>query len=173
MSLKLENTVYHWLKILRIPVASTFVKEKLLSHSDYPSLVSVTDLLDELAIENASIVVDKERVNELPVPFLAHTPGSKGGLIIVTNVKQLLESRPSFLTEWDGVALMAEKPGVFKNAENDKWLAMEQKKKQVIGITAMGFISLAAFAVAINFSWIMIVLLITTLVGIGIAILIA
>lgn len=47
-----EHLVYRWMHHLKIPVSSDYIKEKLLAHSDYPSLVSITDILDELNIQN-------------------------------------------------------------------------------------------------------------------------
>jgi ABC-type bacteriocin/lantibiotic exporter with double-glycine peptidase domain len=61
-----------WLQKLNIPVSARYIKEKFLSHPDYPSLLSITDSLNELGIENAALVVDKEKLNEIPIPFLAH-----------------------------------------------------------------------------------------------------
>jgi len=40
---------------MNIPVSKTFLREQLLSHPDYPSLLSITDTLNELHIENTAL----------------------------------------------------------------------------------------------------------------------
>src|SRR5579885_2504046 len=46
-----EHLVYRWLRLMKIPVSKMFLKQQLLSRPDYPSLVSITNTLDELNIE--------------------------------------------------------------------------------------------------------------------------
>ena len=62
MSRQLENLIASWLHHLKIPISSQYIKEKLLSHPDYPSLLSITDTLDEMGIDNAALVVDNRKL---------------------------------------------------------------------------------------------------------------
>ena len=80
MKNELTKPVHRWLKQLSIPVTQKFVDEKLLSHPDYPSLASITSLLDELGVDNGAYVVNIEKLNMLPFPILIHTV-DKGGEI--------------------------------------------------------------------------------------------
>ena len=172
MSRRLENLIVRWLHHLGIPVSSHFVKEKLLSHSDYPSLLSITDALDELGIENAAFVVDKERLNEVPVPFLAHTTAEGGEFILVTDLKKLLNEQPDFNKHWDGVIVAVEKPERWNNAENAEFLSTEKKQKQFFRLTAVLIIIISAISLWNQFSWQYFGLLITSLAGFGVAVLI-
>lgn len=69
MKPNIEKIVSKWLKKLAIPTSKSFIKKQLRSHPEYPSLVSITDTLDELGIDNASLVVDKERIGEIHFPY--------------------------------------------------------------------------------------------------------
>lgn len=59
MDRQLGNLIISWLQKLNVPVASSFIRRKLLSHPDYPSLVSITDTLDELNMEGKFFAIGK------------------------------------------------------------------------------------------------------------------
>jgi hypothetical protein len=67
MNRKPEHILYRWLRSMKIPVSKMFLKQQLLSHPDYPSLLSITDTLDELNIH-----CGKRWIGKIPIPFLAH-----------------------------------------------------------------------------------------------------
>ncbi|WP_223033648.1 vitamin K epoxide reductase family protein [Hanstruepera marina] len=58
------------LKILKIKHTVVYSKETLLSHPDYPSMISIVDGLDHYGIESAAIKIDKSRLKELPLPCI-------------------------------------------------------------------------------------------------------
>ena len=172
MDVQLHSTIYKWLRLLDIPVAKTFIRDRLMQHPDYPSLACITDVLDGLSIENASLVVDKERFHEIPVPFLAHSKVGGGDFLIVTDSKKLIKEQSDFIEQWDGIAVMAEKPDEFNNYENNKWIAKEKKEKEKVWFAGFTFFSLAAIAIAMNFSWLMLGLIMSTIAGLCVALLI-
>jgi hypothetical protein len=55
MSINLSSTLYKWLRDLEIPISKSYLKQQLLSRPDYPSLLSITDILTDLRIENAAV----------------------------------------------------------------------------------------------------------------------
>jgi hypothetical protein len=72
MATTLNTTLHNWLTELKIPVSKSYLKQQLQSHPDYPSLLSITDTLNELCIDNTAIQIEKEILPEIPTPFIAH-----------------------------------------------------------------------------------------------------
>ncbi|MCC7402318.1 MAG: thioredoxin domain-containing protein [Chitinophagaceae bacterium] len=172
MDCQLGILVISWMQKLNIPVASSFIREKLLSHPDYPSLLSITDTLDELNIENGAFVVEKEKIKEMPVPFLAHTGKRGGEFELITDCTKYIDKNPDFEKQWDGIAVVAEKPERFDNTENKHMLLQEKRKRQVLWFFIFFISGLSLFSVANNFSWQYAGLLLTTIAGLSVAVLI-
>ncbi|TDO28572.1 hypothetical protein [Sediminibacterium goheungense] len=68
MSILLATKQY--LKQLNITINEKYLRKKLLSHPNYPSLVSLTDFLVEHDMEYTAVVGDKNDLNNIPFPFL-------------------------------------------------------------------------------------------------------
>jgi uncharacterized membrane protein len=173
MASNIESSVSQILHTLGIPVATSYLKEKILSHPDYPSLLSISDTLDELGIENASLVVEKNRFRDIPVPFLAHVNSGKGqDFVLVTDTEKLLKKRPDFMNQWQGIVIVAEKPAKFNVSENQQWLDKERKAQRKILLAVTLVISVTAYALTTQFSWLMAALLVNILAGLFVSILI-
>jgi len=166
MSASVSATVYSWLKEMNIPVSKTFIREQLLSHPNYPSLLSITDTLNELQIENTALHIEKEQLPELPAPFLAHINGKGGTFVMVKDGSNPDQQYPGYFERWSGVVMAAEKPGVWNHKENREWLAKESSKRKAILITlaalAVFILSVAVF----SFDGTMIALLLTAAAGV-------
>jgi uncharacterized membrane protein len=165
----LHLLVNQWLHCLNIPVSRGYIKEKLLSHPDYPSLLSISETLDDLAIENAALIVDKEKLNKIPVPFLAHINAEKGNFILVTNTESLLRKQPDFQSSWDGIVIVAEKPAAFKDTVNESWLAKEKRSRQRNTGLIISLAGISIFAALSDFSWFATGLLLAAIAGIFIS----
>lgn len=99
------------------------VEDSLLQNPDYPSIAAVHDVLQEYKVDNMVLQVEKEKLEEIPVPFIAHLRGKTNGFITVTKVsdnniyytaaqslsKIKAMGRPDFEKDWSGVSLLAEK----------------------------------------------------------------
>lgn len=172
MNRHMEDLIVHLLHHLKIPVSAEYIKEKLLTHPYYPSLLSVTDTLEELGIENAALMLDKEELNEIPLPFLAYTTSKGGEFIMVTDLEKLFKEQPDFEEQWNGVVVAVEKPEQWRSEENEKYLAIKQGQRQLMRLSATAIIFLSAFSLWNQFAWQYFGLLITSLVGFGVAVLI-
>jgi uncharacterized membrane protein/protein-disulfide isomerase len=145
MNYSLDQVLSRWFKLLKISVAKSYLKEQLLSHPDYPSLLSITDILDDLNIENSAIEIKKEQLPEIPVPFMAHLKSNGGEFVIVNNRNDLDRQFSKFFERWSGVVVLAEKPDGWQHLENNHSL---QKKKQKTFANAAFITVLAAFIIA-------------------------
>lgn len=136
-----DNTVavtQQLLHTLQIPFSFTGVKEAVKQHPDYPSIAAVHDVVTQYKTENIVLQVDKEKLQEVPVPFVAHLLQKPSGFVTVTRVqankvsylnpgsfkKETTVTTDEFISRWSGVALLAEKNE--KSGEPD----LKQNKKQ-------------------------------------------
>ena len=75
------------LTALKAEVTDRTLENDLLNHPDYPTLLSVTDVLVGYGIENLAFRSSIERIAELPVPFLAQIKGENGHDDLLTVVQ--------------------------------------------------------------------------------------
>lgn len=171
MNSKLSTIVYKWLRRSGIKVSLNYLDQQLQSHPDFPSLASITDTLDELNIDNLSLVVDREKLDQLPVPFLAHNPADRVGFVVVNNSSQIKNDKV-FEKNWDGIVVLAEKPVNWYYAANEKALGNEKKIRKQIILATVVIVFLAAFSLFSQFSVSLAGLLLASIMGLGVAILI-
>lgn len=169
MSAVPEQVVGRWLNIMGIQISQSLLKQQLQSHPDYPSLLSITDILDELGINNAALQIDKERLQEAPLPFLAHY---RNEFLVITDIQTQIKGNPEFEKNWNGTALLAEKPENWRNEENEKALAKENKRRQINLFAILALAVLGGFSLYFGPSWQGAGLLLTGIAGFAIAILI-
>lgn len=129
-----ETVLKTWLNKLNIRVSATLIKKQLKSHPDYPSLASITDVLDHLSIENCALEIKKDELHEIPTPFLAHLKSNGGEFVIVENRDILEQTYPGFFKNWDGIVVVTEKPENWEHRENEQWLQKERKENKVKGL---------------------------------------
>lgn len=104
----LENTLHGWLSLLNIRIPLSRLEELLLSHPEYPSLVSVTDSLDTLGIPNTSLELEEDKLAEMPVPYLVFLYSNGGEFEMVR--KDPFSEIPQFRERWANIVLAAEMP---------------------------------------------------------------
>jgi uncharacterized membrane protein len=111
-----------FLKLLKVKVTNATVDDTLQSHPDWPSLLCISDSLNKWHIPNAAARIDKNDIENLPLPFIAYVHDREYPLAIVTgisdgtveyctkdyNQKKRKKTKEDFLKSWDGVYLMAE-----------------------------------------------------------------
>jgi uncharacterized membrane protein len=173
MNQTLESKIIKWLRLLKIRVSSGYLKNQLQSHSDFPSLLSITDTLDELNIDNAALEVNQEKWKDIPTPFLIITRDMGGTFELVKNKSLYLNSNIDFFKRWTGLIILADKPDDWKHLENEKWLAKEKKSRQTVLTSILSVITISVLSLVNNFSWTLTGLLTTTLTGFSIAVLIS
>ncbi|WP_460913375.1 cysteine peptidase family C39 domain-containing protein [Spirosoma areae] len=114
-------TLHDLLKGLRAKVTRATVEESLLQHPDFPSLLSLSDVLTDWRVENTGLQLNTiEQLRELPLPFIAHLQKNNGWYVLVnglqgdtitytdSGVGRKTESLIDFEKKWSGVVLLAE-----------------------------------------------------------------
>jgi uncharacterized membrane protein len=115
----------------------------LKSHPNYPTLLSLSDVLKEYQIENVCMQVSDERLSHMPLPFIAHLPRKNNAYVFVTEIsddqvtfnlkgkKQKMHLQ-TFINFWDGVSLLfansgeAAEPDYIKNRLKETLLLARQ-----------------------------------------------
>ena len=173
MSANVCTTVYNWLRELRIPISKTYFRQQLKTHPEYPSLLSITDTLDELGIANTAIKIEKEQLHEIPTPFIAHLEHDFGEFVTIKNRDKLDKQFPGFFDRWDGVVLIGEKPDPWRHVENSEWIRKEKMKEKAALLTLSILALFIILSIRISFSWVYIVLAFVAVTGVFISWLIA
>jgi uncharacterized membrane protein len=104
---------------LGIRVKPLYLKEKLVHHHSYPSLLSISETLKYFDPGMEAYKVNTGSILDLSPPFLAHCPREEGGLVIVESVQQdktitwysalaakRTDTIEKFSTNWSGIVLM-------------------------------------------------------------------
>ncbi len=146
------------LKNLQIPVTATTAIEQVESHPDFPSLYSISDSLKNWKVDNAAYNIEAENLNDLPVPFIAHTRRAGGSFVLVNSVNGSIDfinekgktekaTRESFLKEWTNTVLLAE-----KNNHSGEKEYEQQKKKETLSGLRIPFIVASALALVVLYT---------------------
>jgi len=75
--------------LLNINISSLSIRERLEQHPDYPSLLSISDIMLSFGIENLSFSIDKEKILDIGSPFVTQIKGSQNDQIYFTVVKNI------------------------------------------------------------------------------------
>lgn len=173
------------LTLLKIPVSKSAVEDALMSHPDYPTLFSINDVLNKWGISNTCMEVETDRLDELPIPFIAHMRINQGELVVVTSVsgkivsyldhranKVIEAKKRDFLDTWSGIVLVAESPGkppVIGDAVNPRlkdWL--QESRRRAIPI-AGALLFVLYFFRRVSFheplTWLLPILLMVNFIG--------
>tara|TARA_R110002020_G_scaffold475301_1_gene709518 strand:- start:13686 stop:15224 length:1539 start_codon:yes stop_codon:yes gene_type:complete len=105
-----------------VPFTNEYLKEKIISHQEFPSLLSISESLEKYNIENVSIKTNKENLEQIPLPCIVQVFDNSTSLFFTIesisenkvrfydeNGKSRKLEKDKFLKMWTGVALIAEK----------------------------------------------------------------
>lgn len=75
--------------LLDVKIAESTIKKELEDHPDYPSLLSISDILSNYGVENLSVSFELEKLVNAPVPFITQIKGKKHTIDFFTVVKEI------------------------------------------------------------------------------------
>lgn len=127
------------METLDIPFTQRFLKEKILTHPHYPSLLSISDTLEEYGVESVAVKWGTDRLDDFPLPGVVQVSQPDVAYFnIITAVsektvslydeqgRQKVVPRLDFLKRWTGVSLLVEagvdagEPGIGQKARNQR-----------------------------------------------------
>jgi uncharacterized membrane protein len=147
------------LKLLNVNVTSTTLKDKLLQHPNFPSLVSLRDVLTELNVTNMATRINEALLPKIPLPAIAHFENGMGYVVIskveddhvewFQNEKGVCnEHIVEFTQKWHGITLVAEAKD--NSGEND---FSKNRKIEKIENLRLPFIYISILFIFGFFSW--------------------
>jgi len=107
------------LRLGKVRVTRATLQEKLGQHPDFPSLISLSETLDELKVDNLAAHLTIDQLPEIPLPALAYLSSEGGFFAPVRAAAATVEwwhtkrgwqtdSLAEFAQKWDGVTLLIE-----------------------------------------------------------------
>jgi uncharacterized membrane protein len=90
----LERSVIFLIKSLDVKVTTSSIKHALITHPNYPSLLSVVNTLSIFGVNSLAAKASLSTIGDLPTPFLAHIKGEKlghdlFGIVLQTSSKNI------------------------------------------------------------------------------------
>ena len=80
-------------ELLDVKISRSTIKKDFEEHPNYPSLLSISDILSNYGVENLSIRIAPEKLRDVPVPFVSQIKGKKDDADFFTIVKQVMDDR--------------------------------------------------------------------------------
>lgn len=150
-----EIIVYQLFRVCGIAVSKSYLTERIKAHPDYPSLASLTDLLDEWELDYSALQLEPSDLAQMEYPFLAHVVTTEGmeDFEVIRNARHLEKEQERFLQTWTGIVVWLASDQTIISEENDRELQSERLNRRARWSVA-GF-SLATFALVLSqpFSW--------------------
>jgi uncharacterized membrane protein len=180
------STTQRLLKLLKVKVTDTTLKEKLQNHIDYPSLLAISEVFQDLNIDNYTISITVCELPEVPTPCLALI--KKETLIIINSIENgivnwwhfeygnMNESVSIFADKWSGILMLVNSSEL--SGENEFKLRLRKELIFYIGNKLLIFFSLLFFLVNIylftpinEMSVYVLLLVVTKILGVFISVL--
>ncbi|MDR6804559.1 putative membrane protein [Dyadobacter sp. BE34] len=94
---EITETLHELTKLIKAPVTKSSLKQSLEDHPDYPSLLSVSDVLEDFGIENISVKTSADRAINIAPPFIAQVTPLKSNSSSNNEVTDSIQSRSDFV----------------------------------------------------------------------------
>jgi uncharacterized membrane protein/protein-disulfide isomerase len=114
------TTFLKFIRLAKIKLSNSSAISELEKQAEQNSLLGYVSVLEKYNVETVAVKVSKERLNDLPVPFISFLSRNGGSFNIVrdisndtvewfdTNSNWKKSRKDKFLEEWSGIALLAE-----------------------------------------------------------------
>lgn len=140
---------------MQVNVTGGSVNEAVLSHPDYPSMLAISDCLKQWKVENIAIRAEKDKIEEIPLPFIAFMGREFKTVTQITgdevyflndDNKIQKESKEKFLNSWNGVALVAE----VEEGAGEKEYNTKKQKENIQSLTIPAIIGFALLWIIVS-----------------------
>jgi uncharacterized membrane protein len=160
----MQKTISKFLADLKIPVSESYCESLILSHADFPSLLSIVDTLDTLGISNVAGKIEKDKLPDLNFPYVLQLNTGAGDVVAIKNAKDLA-ARQYELQAWDGIVLKIEPPSTISDEENNRLYKKEKFYKVISIVFVVAMAALLLWPVIGNHSFTTVLLTMTALAG--------
>jgi thiol-disulfide isomerase/thioredoxin/uncharacterized membrane protein len=134
-------------ELIKLPYTTAFLKEKLLTHPEPESLLSISDTLAEYKVDSLALQIGEDKLDQLPLPCIVQLNGDrhpffsclssvdKGDIEYLDITGRTTKiSRNEFLAKWTGVTLLVEK------AENSAEPGYQDRRREVLFYRSLLFL---------------------------------
>lgn len=110
------------LELLRVPFTKVYLKDVVLSHPYFPSLLAISDTLGKYDLSQVRVKIGKEKLDQVTLPCIVQVVGPGMDLFYTLiefsgnkavffdeNGKKTSTGREDFLNKWTGVTLLVER----------------------------------------------------------------
>lgn len=88
MENNIESVLNKLFQLLRIPVTRTSINQAVISHPAYPSISTISDLLDRWAVPSGAFQLKADELNDVPCPYIVLLNSNNGEFAVVTKRKE-------------------------------------------------------------------------------------
>ncbi len=163
----MEQTVSDFLALLKIPISPKYIEKLIQAHPDFPSLLSISDIFLRLGINHQVTRIEKERLPELPFPYLIPLDKGRGDIIVIKNGDSL-KKYENQLGEWSGVVVLAETTKTTTDKENNDLYYQESKIRKYAISIILALAALLLLSFINSFSWVNAFLLVMSIAGLAV-----
>ena len=83
----IDETIVKLIEYLKLPITRQSIINELRLHPDYPSLLAISDILNQFNILNGAFKIPPEQLQNIPLPFIAHIRDNRGEFILVEEIE--------------------------------------------------------------------------------------
>jgi len=146
------------LELLKIRITNKYLKEEILSHPHFPSLLTLSDVMEKYQISTLPLKIGKEKLDQIPTPCIVQVRvQGKEFFQTLSHIaedsfsgydetgKAFKVSREEFLNTWTGVVLAVEKsehaaePGIDERLQREEIQTFLIAGIALFALLAMGF----------------------------------
>lgn len=161
----MENVITEFLRHLKIPISKKYIKTFLLSHTEYPSLLSLSDLFENLGVNYSIHRIDKEKIEELEFPYLLPLEKSRRDIIEIRNRRDF-EKQKANLEYWNGVVIQVESTHEIPNPKHNLIFKKEKVQKVITISILSGLAIFLGYSLFSTFTWFSLTWTMTSIAGI-------
>lgn len=103
----MKDVIIDYLKAMKLKIAHGYIEKQLLSHPDYPSILSASDVMEQLGLNVQVGKAEKGQLSNIPFPYLLHTKAHHNGFLLIDNERTLLNNLKKLQLD-EGIILKAE-----------------------------------------------------------------
>ncbi|HBQ58689.1 MAG TPA: hypothetical protein DD671_03455, partial [Balneolaceae bacterium] len=160
----MKDVIIDYLGAMKLQISHGYIEKQLLSHPDYPSILSVSDVMEQLGLSVQVGRTQKEQLPNIPYPYLLHTKAHQSGFLLINN-EQVLSKHLEKLKSGEGVILKAENKEGFSNPNHEEAFQKETLKRWSKYIALLSAGTLLLLSVLSNVGLESAVFLLTALAG--------
>lgn len=160
------DVIFDYLQTLKLKISYSYLKKQLLSHPDYPSILSVFDVLEQVGLNVQAGKIEGKHLSDIPFPYLLHATNYPSGFILINNKQALIEIQEKQQLG-EGVILKVENKHGLSDSRNEELYKKEKFELWLRNAALLSICLLLLFSFLPVFSIVHGVFLTTILLGLS------